>query len=80
MRNDESKALRAPDMTAAEIKEARHALGLSVFDCANLSGIEGPNAQTRWREIERGDRFAMPAHRRLLLAYLAGYRPPDWPL
>lgn len=66
-------------MTPAEIKEARHKLGLSVADLARLLDTD---AQTVRRMEQRGDAstFRKPAPRmvRLIEAYLAGYRPTDW--
>lgn len=67
-------------MLPAEIKLARHKLGLSVADLARLLDTD---AQTVRRMEQRDDAstFRKPAPRmvRLIEAYLAGYRPSDWP-
>lgn len=67
-------------MTPQETKEARHKLGLSVADLARLLDTD---AQTVRRMEQRDDAstFRRPAPRmvRLIEAYLAGYRPTDWP-
>lgn len=63
--------------TPAEIKEARQSLGLTQAQLAPLLGY-GP-AKARISELERGARPVTAAAARLLAAYLAGYRPPDWP-
>jgi transcriptional regulator with XRE-family HTH domain len=63
-------------MTAAEIRAAREALGLSQ---AALARVLGYGSAARVSELERGARGASPAVARLLAAYLDGYRPADWP-
>lgn len=67
-------------MTPAEIKQARSDLGLS---CAQLAALIDTDPQTI-RRMEQGSTaktFRTPAPRmvRLIRAYLAGYRPDDWP-
>lgn len=63
-------------MTPAEIKHARQSLGLSQTDAARLLGY---GSQSRISEIESGQRNASESVLRLLAAYVAGYRPDDWP-
>lgn len=63
-------------MTPAEITAARASLGLSQAALAPLLGYAAP---IRLSELERGVRSPSAAVERLLAAYLAGYRPPDWP-
>lgn len=63
-------------MTPAEIKQARQSLGLSQIDAARLLGY---GSQSRISEIESGQRNASESVLRLLAAYVAGYRPDDWP-
>lgn len=63
-------------MTPAEIKQARQSLGLSQVDAARLLGY---GSKSRISEIENGHRNASKSGLRLLAAYVAGYRPDDWP-
>lgn len=63
-----------------EIKAARHALGLTVADMARM--LETDTKTMRCLEAHTGaNMYRPPAPRmvRLLEAYLAGYRPADWP-
>jgi len=64
-------------MTPAQFKEAREKLGLTQTQAANMLGY---GAYTRISEIESGKRPIMPHVVRLMGAYLAGYRPDDWPV
>ena len=62
------------------ISDARAALGLSV---AQLSALLDTDAQSvrRW-SLQPGSSTARdppPRVERLIAAYLAGYRPEDWP-
>lgn len=63
-------------MTPAELKQARSDLGLTQ---AQLAAVLGYAHKIRISELERG--VAMPGASAVLLlrAYLAGYRPLDWP-
>lgn len=63
-------------MTPVEIKKARLMLGLNQSQMARVLGY---GAQTRISEIEMGDRTPSESVVRLIAAYLAGYRPSDWP-
>lgn len=67
-------------MTPSEIRQARQKLGLTV---AELAGLLETDAQTvRRMEMEpEASTARKPAARmiRLMRAYLAGYRPFDWP-
>lgn len=67
-------------MTPAEIKEARQRLGLSVAQLAQLLDTD-PQTIRRMEQSETAATFRKPAPRmvRLIEAYLAGTRPPDWP-
>lgn len=66
-------------MNPAEIKEARLALGLTQKALARLLGYQGAHAHKASYHLETGAlRFGEP-QRRLLEAYLSGYRPADWP-
>lgn len=66
-------------MTPAEIKEARHKLGLSVAKLAELLDTD-PQTIRRMEQSETANTFRRPAPRmvRLISAYLEGYRPADW--
>lgn len=67
-------------MTPDQIKEARQSLGLSVADLAAV--IETDPQTVRRMEMDPDANTARrPAARmvRLIRAYLAGYRPDDWP-
>ena len=65
-------------MTPAEFRAARHALGLTQDRLGWILGY-GHGAQSRISDIERGRAPVTPCVERLLRAYLAGYRPSDWP-
>lgn len=62
-----------------DLRKSRIALGLSQSEAARLLGYETDNGKAQYRKMESGLRPVMPAQRRLMEAYLAGYRPPDWP-
>jgi len=63
-------------MSGAEIAEARKRLGLSQEKLAYMLGFERRHALS---SIETGARTIRTPQQRLLDAYLAGYRPEDWP-
>ena len=67
-------------MTPAEIKQARHTLGLSVADLARLLDTDAQTVR-RMEQRETASTFRRPAPRmvRLVQAYMMGHRPPDWP-
>ena len=62
-------------MTPADFAAARKRLGLTQ---AQLAAVMGYGNKARISEIERGERLP-PLAKRLLRAYLDGYRPDDWP-
>jgi transcriptional regulator with XRE-family HTH domain len=64
-------------MTGDDVKTARLALGLTQ---AQLAAVMGYSGKSRIAELESGTRRPSAAAIRLLRAYGAGYRPPDWPL
>lgn len=67
-------------MTPTELKEARRKLGLSAPQMAAMLGLGYGNY--RHMEMAPGkttSRPVMPTTERLILAYLDGYRPADWP-
>jgi len=60
-------------------REARRQLGLSLEDMASMLGYEGEHRRQLMHRIEIGDRPLREPQRRLIAAYLEGYRPADWP-
>ena len=66
-------------MTPAELGEARRKLGLTLEQMATLLGYSGTQRRQMMHKLETGLRELRPAQARLVSAYLAGYRPPDWP-
>jgi transcriptional regulator with XRE-family HTH domain len=66
-------------MTPDEFKRARRDLGLTFEQMAMMLGYEGEQAKSQVHHMENGRRGIRPAQRRLVAAYLAGYRPGDWP-
>jgi transcriptional regulator with XRE-family HTH domain len=63
-------------MTPADFRAARLSLGLTQ---AQLAAVMGYSGQSRIAEIETGARNPSHAAQRLMDAYVAGYRPDDWP-
>lgn len=66
-------------MTPAELKQARESLGLTLEQMARMLGYTGSQARGQMQHMEAGRREIRDAQRRLVEAYLSGYRPPDWP-
>lgn len=66
-------------MTPDQLARARKRLGLTLDEMAAMLGYEGENAKSQMHHLETGRRDLRPAQRRLVQAYLSGYRPPDWP-
>jgi transcriptional regulator with XRE-family HTH domain len=66
-------------MTPTQIKEARHTLGLTLDQMATMLGFVGEQRRQMMWKLENGIREIRAPQRRLLEAYLAGYRPADWP-
>ncbi len=67
-------------MTPKQFAAARHRLGLTLEQMALMLGYEGEQARSQVHHLETGRRDIRPAQRRLVEAYLAGYRPKDWPV
>lgn len=67
-------------MSPAEVKDARHTLGLSASEMARLLDTDQQTIR-RMEQSETANTFRRPAPRmvRLITAYLDGYRPDDWP-
>jgi len=59
--------------------DARLSLGLSRPALAAVLGYSGKQAQGQIYDMETGRKAITPAVARLMLAYLHGYRPDDWP-
>lgn len=66
-------------MIPSELKEARLRLGLTLEQMATLLGYEGEQRRQQAMDLESGRRTIREPQRRLVEAYLGGYRPPDWP-
>ena len=66
-------------MTPTELREARHKLGLTLSQMAAMLGYDGAHAAQQIRKMEAGERTIREPQRRLMVAYLSGYRPNDWP-
>jgi hypothetical protein len=66
-------------MTPAQLHEARRKLGLNLAQMAVMLGYLGKHGESQVHHLETGRRLIKPAQRRLIEAYLDGYRPPDWP-
>ena len=66
-------------MTPDEFAKARQALGLSRARMALMLGFDGTHAHAHVYRMETGERTIRAAQRRLIQAYLDGYRPEDWP-
>jgi len=66
-------------MTPIQLKEARRELGLSLLEMATMLGYQGAQRRQQMDDLETGRRPIREPQRRLAEAYLAGYRPNDWP-
>ena len=66
-------------MTPDQLREARRTLGLSQSELALMLGYSPATGRHMVSHLERGERELQTAQRRLLDAYLDGYRPKDWP-
>jgi transcriptional regulator with XRE-family HTH domain len=66
-------------MTHIELRSARLRLGLSLAEFARLLGYDGNQIKSTAHRLEIGQRTIREPQRRLVEAYLAGYRPDDWP-
>lgn len=66
-------------MTKNELIEARQSLGLTLEQMATLLGYVGVQRRQMCWDLENGRRAIREPQRRLIEAYLSGYRPTDWP-
>ena len=60
--------------------EAREELGLERPQFGRMLGYKGNQIEFQIKEMEHGKKPIREPQRRLIEAYLAGYRPPDWPI
>lgn len=67
-------------MTPKQIAQARQRLGLTLEQMATLLGYDGENRRIMMHKLEHGQRPIREPQRRLVEAYLRGYRPDDWPV
>jgi transcriptional regulator with XRE-family HTH domain len=65
-------------MNPDQIKAARKALGLTLEQLATMLGYQGAQRRQMMHDLETGRRPLREPQRRLLEAYLEGYRPADW--
>lgn len=66
-------------MTPHQLARARERLGLTLEQMATVLGYEGVQRRQMQYDLETGRKRIREPQRRLVEAYLAGYRPPDWP-
>lgn len=67
-------------MTPKQFSEARRKLGLTLEQMAAMLGYEGAHVRSQVHRMETGERAIREPQRRLIEAYMSGYRPDDWPL
>lgn len=69
-------------MTPEEIKQARFDLGLTTAQLGQMLDIATPRAMRAYMAPETSSTHKPAPVRmaRLLRAYMAGYRPDDWPI
>lgn len=65
-------------MNPDQIKEARKTLNLTLAQLATMLGYQGVQRRQMMYDIETGRKPLREPQRRLLVAYLEGYRPQDW--
>jgi transcriptional regulator with XRE-family HTH domain len=66
-------------MTPDKLARARKRLGLTLEQMATMLGYEGVQRRQMQYDLETGRREIREPQRRLIEAYLSGYRPKDWP-
>lgn len=66
-------------MTPDDMARARKRLGLTLEELATMLGYQGDQRRQMQYDLETGRRFIREPQRRLIEAYLSGYRPDDWP-
>lgn len=70
---------KANGMLPSDLRKARQRLGLSLAEMARMLGYEGSQIKATAHRLETGERPLREPQRRLIEAYLSGYRPTDWP-
>lgn len=66
-------------MTPQQLARARERLGLTLEQLADMLGYDGEHRRHMVHKLEQGVRPIREPQRRLIEAYLHGYRPADWP-
>lgn len=66
-------------MTPQQMAQARQRLGLTLEQMAEMLGYRGVQRRQMQYDLETGRREIREPQRRLVAAYLSGYRPEDWP-
>lgn len=66
-------------MTPSQLANARQKLGLTLEQMATMLGYKGVQRRQMQYDLETGRREIREPQRRLVEAYLSGYRPKDWP-
>jgi transcriptional regulator with XRE-family HTH domain len=66
-------------MTPTQLAQARERLGLTLEAMATVLGYQGKQRRQMQYDLETGRRTIREPQRRLVDAYLSGYRPDDWP-
>lgn len=66
-------------MTPNQLARARERLGLTLEEMATMLGYLGAQRRQMQYDLETGRREIREPQRRLVEAYLNGYRPADWP-
>lgn len=66
-------------MTPDQIHQTRLKLGLTLAELATMLGYQGEHIRQQMYDLETGRRALREPQRRLLEAYMEGYRPKDWP-
>lgn len=67
-------------MNGMTFKRARLALGLDRDQMADMLGYAGSQKRQQISDLETERRPMREPQRRLMEAYLRGYRPDDWPV
>lgn len=65
-------------MDGKQMKAARLALGLTLEQMATMLGYQGQQRRQMQYDLEIGRKPIREPQRRLVEAYLSGYRPQDW--
>lgn len=66
-------------MNPKDMARARERLGLTLEQMATMLGYSGVQRRQMQYDLETGRREIREPQRRLMQAYIAGYRPADWP-